>query len=436
MVRALEVEILARETIKPSSPTPHNLRNFKLSLLDQIMPVEYTAAILFYSNNGHHADGAEMSQRLKAALPETLKNFYPFAGIIKDNVLVECNDNGAVFVEARANYPLSEVLQQHDHKLLREFLPIEIESTKAGSGPLLLTQVTIFKCGGVAVGNCLSHKIADGCAASFLAKSWAATVLDPGNKAKVSTPEYVIAASLFPPDDSLEPHADVTGQNYITKRFVFHASKIAQLKAKVTSASVPKPTRVEAIVALIWKCTITASRSTRGFPRVSLTAHSMNLRRMVSPPLPDNCVGNFVGDFPAKATQREIELQDLVHQLRKGKDEFCKNGLQNILEKKSSLIHGVEGDAVDFYMYSDLSRLPMYDTDFGLGKPVWVTIPNYMHNMIMLLSTRNGEGIEALVSLSEEDMALFERDEELLAFADPNPSVLPAANHSARKFAA
>lgn len=169
---------------------------------------------------------------------------------------------------------------------------------------------------------------------------------------------------------------------------------------------------------------------------MSLTAHSMNLRRMVSPPLPDNCVGNFVGDFPAKATQREIELQDLVHQLRKGKDEFCKNGMQNILEKKSSLMHGVEGDAVDFYMYSDLSRLPMYDTDFGLGKPVWVTIPNYMHNMIMLLSTRNGEGIEALVSLSEEDMALFERDEELLAFADPNPSVLPVANHSTRKFAA
>ncbi|KAJ4705929.1 Vinorine synthase-like [Melia azedarach] len=427
MVRALEVEIISRETIKPASPTPHYLRNFKLSLLDQIIPVEYTAAIFFYRKNGETA--AQLSRRMKKSLSESLTSFYPLAGIIKDHLLIECNDNGAEFLEARASCFLSDILQQPDQNLVRDFLPIKIESRKAGSGPLLLVQLTTFKCGGVCVGICLSHKIADGCTATTFVKSWAAKALDSG-KTAVKVPAYN-AASIFPPDDSLVSHMDVTGANYVTKRFVFDAAKIAELKRKVANANVPKPSRVEAVIALVWKCTITASRSIRGFPRVSLTVHAMDLRRMVSPTLPENILGNFVGDFPAQTSKNGIELQDLIYELRKGKEEFKINGLKTILEHKSLAGNRIEGDDIDFYMYSDLSKLSQYDVDFGWGKPIWVTLPNYMHNMVMLFSTRDGEGIEALVSLKEEDMALFERDKELLAFATVNPSVLPIENKSA-----
>lgn len=98
------------------------------------------------------------------------------------------------------------------------------------------------------------------------------------------------------------------------------------------------------------------------------------------------------------------------------------------MEKKSLAINRVEGDEIDYYMYSNLSRLQKYETDFGWEKPIWMTIPNYMHNMVMLLGTRDGKGMEALVSLSKEVMALFEHDKELLAFAAANPSVLPTTN--------
>lgn len=98
------------------------------------------------------------------------------------------------------------------------------------------------------------------------------------------------------------------------------------------------------------------------------------------------------------------------------------------MEKKSLAINRVEGDEIDYYMYSNLSRLQKYETDFGWEKPIWMTIPNYMHNMFMLLGTRDGKGMEALVSLSKEDMALFEHDKELLGFAAANPSVLPTTN--------
>lgn len=37
-------------------------------------------------------------------------------------------------------------------------------------------------------------------------------------------------------------------------------------------------------------------------------------------------------------------------------------------------------------------------------------------NVVILMSTKDGDGIEAWVNMVDEDMALFERDAELLSF--------------------
>ncbi|KAJ4705930.1 Vinorine synthase-like [Melia azedarach] len=433
MTGTLQVKKVAREAIIPSYPTPHHLRNFKLSFLDQISPAEYTGTVLFYTVNGdtdHHdaVNADKISQRLKSSLSENLTKFYPFAGKIKDHVSIECNDDGVEYVEAQANCLLSEFLQEPDQKLLREFLPIQIESPKASTGPLILVQATFFKCEGVAIGICTSHKLMDGSTISIFINSWAATAFGAG---EAVVPEYVVE-SFFPPDESLvpRPHVDVLPVGYVTKRFVFDASKIGELRAKVASASVPKPTRVEAVTALIWKCNMTVSRSNRGFSRLSLLVHAMNLRGMIVPSLPDNSVGNVVGYFSAQTRENEIELQDLVCLLRKGKEEFSKKGLETMLEYKSieiipELKDKNKQDQIDFYIYSSWSGFPLYEANFGWGKPIWVSMPDYTHKkIIMLLGTKDGEGIEALVTLSAEDMALFEREQELLAFATYNPAVL------------
>lgn len=75
-------------------------------------------------------------------------------------------------------------------------------------------------------------------------------------------------------------------------------------------------------------------------------------------------------------------------------------------------------------MFSSLSGFPLYESGFGWGKHIWVTIPDYkFKNVIMMMATNDGKGIEALVSLNKEEMALFEQDPELLAFGALNPSV-------------
>ncbi|KAG6581248.1 Tabersonine-19-hydroxy-O-acetyltransferase, partial [Cucurbita argyrosperma subsp. sororia] len=61
----------------------------------------------------------------------------------------------------------------------------------------------------------------------------------------------------------------------------------------------------------------------------------------------------------------------------------------------------------------------MYEADFGWGKPEWITVPEApWKNMILLMDAKNGDGMEAMVSLDKEEMAAFEQNQELLSFCE------------------
>ncbi|KAL5795314.1 hypothetical protein ACOSQ2_000134 [Xanthoceras sorbifolium] len=122
----------------------------------------------------------------------------------------------------------------------------------------------------------------------------------------------------------------------VTRRFVFDSTKITALRAKAASASVQKPTRVEAVTALIWKCIVKISRSSGVLsPKLSVLGQAVNLRNRNMPPLSANSFGNIVGCFPVGVVKSEIqELQDLVCKLRRGIEQFRENGLQTLLKKK------------------------------------------------------------------------------------------------------
>ncbi|KAD6795381.1 hypothetical protein E3N88_06277 [Mikania micrantha] len=59
---------------------------------------------------------------------------------------------------------------------------------------------------------------------------------------------------------------------------------------------------------------------------------------------------------------------------------------------------------------------PLYDADFGWGKPCWVTAAARGFDMITLMDDKHGDGVEAWVSLNEKDMHLFEQDQDIIAF--------------------
>jgi len=431
----IKVEIIKRETIKPSTPTPHHLRCFDLCLIDQLQPESYTSLVLFYSNSADSPLPYEegISQRLKASLAETLTRFYPLAGKIKDHVSIECNDDGADYFEARVYCRLSDILERPEQKMVRRFLPKEILS-RQGTGKLVVVQASIFECGGMALGVCISHRLADASTTSMFIHGWACTALGSGPEA---VPPEFGAASRLPPRREFSPTPPATHlvvEKSATRRFVFDASKITALKAKAASASVQKPTRVEAVSALIWRCVTTVSGSKYGSLRPSKLIQMINIRKRLVPPSPENCFGNLVWSFEAQTGDcSDIELHSLAGELRKGIEGFTENYATKFQGDEAFSVVSKAYKEIDklyttevmkFFCFSSWCRFPFYEADFGWGKPTWVSIGNMeSKNVIVLMDTRDGSGIEAWVCLSEEDMALFERDSELLEFASLNPSV-------------
>ncbi|KAF3437660.1 hypothetical protein FNV43_RR20416 [Rhamnella rubrinervis] len=300
-------------------------------------------------------------------------------------------------------------LQNLDNdKLPEPFLPPKSQLSKRLSPPLLLVQATFFACGGLAVGLYMSHKFGDGGTLSRFVKDW--TFLSRGGHSQTLLPalDFTASSSLPPSVSAVQPPADeskrfaVSGDKCVTKRFVFDAAKIAALKAKASASTGQwrrRPTRTEAITALIWRCAMSAARRTNK-------------------------------GLPLRFETKTMELQDLVSLLRKGIEGFD--------EGEAKRLGGDHGDAAveifkswkerkDLSIRDDLKLVTctsaldfgFYEIDFGWGKPIWVSLDSgsSLNNFIMLTRTRDGDGVEAWVTLSEEDMTVFELDPELPSFA-------------------
>ena len=236
----VKVDIQARETIKPSSPTPQDLKIFKLSLLDQIAPPEYVPRIFYYACNdkAKFIKPQERINQLKESLSQALTLIYPLAGRVRKNLFIECNDEGVDFLEAKVNCTLLEILNQPEVSMLDQFLPHDYHCNKSSMEAQLAIQVNIFSCGGMAIGTCALHKIVDGGTFSSFLNMWAEITRGAGDYLSPIFP----GPNLFPPRDlsGLVPRFEVPKAKCITKRFVFPGSKIASLKEIITASNTNK----------------------------------------------------------------------------------------------------------------------------------------------------------------------------------------------------
>ena len=84
----VEVTIISKETVKPSLPTLHHLKPYKLTLFDQVTPATYVPTVFFYPMSTNlNLDMSQIIAQLKKSLSDTLNIFYPFSGSIKNNFL-------------------------------------------------------------------------------------------------------------------------------------------------------------------------------------------------------------------------------------------------------------------------------------------------------------------------------------------------------------
>ncbi|XP_060174634.1 vinorine synthase-like [Lycium barbarum] len=424
------------ELIKPLSPTPNHLKCFEYSYLDQMaIPVFAPLALFYpppqdgdeyYSNEQGRAINSSRLLVLKKSLSETLARFYPFAGRIKGNS-IECNDDGVPFYEAFAhNYQFEDVHGKLE--LTKHFLP-SVQGGSVFHNPAfpLLVQVTIFKCGGMAIGICAFHKVADGATLCTLANAWAITAR--GNCPDL--PEFVAAAKFLPPSipyvsNGPQLQFDFAkfffNEERVTKLFAFDASTIASLKAKAMSDDVPKPTRVDVVSAVIWKCAMSSSGTET---KLSKFAHQVNIRRRFVPPLPDHCVGNAVAIATACKGENDCsDLPALVTYIRKSLTELSSKYVDKQSQDEAILVIPHDYFELTYAHFrgevamqiSSLCGYQLYDVDFGWGKPSWLSVnQTATRNLVILMDSRDSGGIDAWICLKDSDtMSIFEHELELL----------------------
>ncbi|OIT35904.1 bahd acyltransferase [Nicotiana attenuata] len=364
-------------------------------------------------------------KNLKKSLSEILAHYYFLAGRLRnDTASVDCNDEGVPFLEAFVqNQRLEDILNDPciENELRKSLLPLDMESFS--STLLLFVQVTFLECGGMVVGISATHKVLD-------TSSFITFLTDWASLARQDDPNFVLSplnpiAKLLPPSNALPPSpstkAALSREACVTNIYVFNPSRIALLKTKATSDNIPKPSRVDVVTSIMWKCLTAHSK------RRSTLAHMINMRKRVDPPMHAHYIGNFVGLVEASKDETEKDIANMVALIRKGLVKFDNDhgkrlkgdeAVGTILEHiRDKLSLNSRKDYVDFYHFSSWCGYSFYDVDFGWGKPIMFnTIEGKFKNMIMLIDTKD-RGVEARVTLSEQDMKMFEKNTELLTYA-------------------
>ncbi|MDV3146735.1 MAG: acyltransferase [Sweet potato little leaf phytoplasma] len=170
----------------------------------------------------------------------------------------------------------------------------------------------------------------------------------------------------------------------------------------------------------------------------SVLIHIVNMRRRIQPTLSNHEVGNIYWRSPAyyEASETTTKLADLEIILRQSLSEIDNDFLQKAigddgfetLLSSFQELHKLYEKSSDSYLFTSCRNMGFKEVNFGWGKPIWnacgaKTLDSILKNIIILVDTAIGEGIEAWIVLDDETMRLLENDHEFLSFASPNPRI-------------
>ncbi|KAK2637984.1 hypothetical protein Ddye_025779 [Dipteronia dyeriana] len=194
----------------------------------------------------------------------------------------------------------------------------------------------------------------------------------------------------------------------------------------------PYISRYKILSSFLWNRFAASIEINKGPKRSCLLSTPVNLRKMVDPPLLDDSFGNAAGGaISVVSSEDDIEEEGynyrIVNKLTEAMSKFNKEFVKKLHDGKLDrhfILDGADENTlkreVVGFACSSLLRFPIYEADFRWGKPIWCAVGGVpKKNLHVFLDTKNGDGIEAWINMRAEDMAKFESDKELLAYASP-----------------
>ncbi|KAL0456469.1 UNVERIFIED_CONTAM: Stemmadenine O-acetyltransferase [Sesamum latifolium] len=429
----MKVDVVSRKLIKPCKPTPSDLRTYKISIIDELNPSMHVIRILYFESD--HAVNDKDMISLEKSLSQVLPLFYPLAGRYnKEKHCVDCNDEGAEFSVAKVDCSLHQLISTEvKSEQINHLLPLEIGATDEPTDPMLAVQINRFQCGGLAIGICASHRIFDSCSLGIFLKAWANASTDGG---LVICPDF--DSPLYFPSENVAPLqfevSRTRDKSIVSRRFVFDKNAISKLRESISTewestGTGRPPSRVVVVSAVLTQALLRADRAKHGKSRASLIAQAINVRERTVPPVPKYSCGTWVSisylDFnPNQSHEMEQNYLGMVLKMREATVQGVKDcarilsdrefGKWVLVDSYFDAAQKASGPDYKVIWVTDWSKFGEYELDFGFGKPVWVSLADVpLRDLLILMNTKDNDGIEAWVYLHESDMAYFERDEDL-----------------------
>ncbi|KAL6012186.1 hypothetical protein ACLOJK_002664 [Asimina triloba] len=386
------VNVKESTMVRPAQETP------KLYLwssnVDLAVPRIHTPSVYFYRPNAAASSTTSFFDPhvMKDALSKALVPFYPMAGRLckdaKGRIEIDCNAAGVLFVEAESPAIVDDFGDFAPTLDYKQLIPIVDYTYHISSYPLLVLQVTYFKCGGVSLGVGMHHHVADGFSGLHFINHWS----DVTRGLDLATPPFIdrtLLRARDPPTPKFQ-HVEYQPPPTMNKPqpepgpltasiFKITRDQLNILKTKYRDDARPRYSSYMMLAGHVWRCVSKA----RELPDDQLTKLYIAIdgRARLRPPLPPGYFGNvFFISTPVviagnlmnnPPTAAAGHIHDALERMD---DEYLRSALDylELQPDLNMLIRGPDIFRLPNLVFTSWARLPLYVADFGWGRPIFV----------------------------------------------------------------
>ncbi|KQK20086.1 hypothetical protein BRADI_1g52367v3, partial [Brachypodium distachyon] len=404
---------------------------------------------------------AAVVDHLAAALSETLAAYYPVAGRFvtdKDpcggcSVSIDCGGQGVELIHAVADgVSIADVIPPDADvpRLVQSFFPLDGAVNHDGHElPLLAVQVTELAAdGAIFLGFAYNHALSDGTAFWAFLNAWAQTARSNLNLDGPPPPSSPLLDRWSPDGGPARPIvlpcADVSAEfierlppPLLRERMLhFSAESLRALKERAgqellaagDTAGAAALTRFQALSSLLWRSITRARNLPATQPTVCRVA--INNRGRLEPPLPPAYFGNSIYAIGTEPWVSAELLEEGSHgraaaavgrAVAAHTDGVIRAKVAAWMEKP--VVYNLRFFDRAGTMMGSSPRFDMYGCDFGWGRPLAARSGkgNKSDGKTSLYpSGRDEGGMDAELTLTPENMAALELDEEFWAAVSPD----------------
>ncbi|CAM6083503.1 unnamed protein product [Calypogeia fissa] len=416
--RVLPFTDVVLTTVQPLEKTSH-VETIDPTVMDTFYSDCYVP-VLFAYRLADNSDSAysQVVTRIKHSLQKVLIPFFSFAGrwvssrIWKRKLL--CNDEGVPFIEAYVDMELDSLVQIS--RTTTSFQPVpelqgygvlgmDITQSKQemqeDGAPPIFVQITRFKCGGVVLAVTFNHMSTDGRGFFNFMKAW--SDLSRTNDTKVAVDHNRARAEIaqigalmsskragLTDTASTEQGSGLSVEPaklglWAMKSFEIASSTIKTLKEEAKQSQQGCSGYVsteDCIVAHLWRSLGFLPSSLLGGKDLAVTRVVEGRSRFYDPPLTDLCGNVFTVLLPPKIPNDEVQTMPLASIASELNDAL--NGVRReewlSLEMCGKVLQAFGSNQLAVMWTTSWLKFPMYEMDFGFGKPYFAFAVNSFYS--------------------------------------------------------